>query len=173
MRLGSYVVSAISELNKKNIFAGKTNIQKVVYFALPPEQRKAYYKPYHFGPYCTEVQQAVSALLKREVLSKSGKGFALSVHRTPNQEIDQVFGRIRATANFLAEQGLAGTDDIATLAKIHLLSRSEREDARQDLVAYIQSQAKFLGWKELSGEDPEKIQNYLHMANNLDKALEA
>lgn len=50
---------------------------------------------------------------------------------------------------------------------------SEREDARQDLVAYIQSQAKFLGWKELSGEDPEKIQDYLHMANNLDKVLEA
>jgi len=172
MRLGSYVASAVSELNKNDIFAGKTNIQKVVYFALPAELRKEFYRPYHYGPYCAEVQQAVSALLKREILSRSGKGFSLADNRTLNQETDPVIDRIKVTIDFFYKNSLTGTDDIATLAKAHLLSRSEREDAKQNPVAYIQSQAKFLGWKELSGEDPEKIQAYLHLANNLDKALE-
>lgn len=173
MRLGSYVASAVNELNKKNIFAGKTNIQKVVYFALPADLRKEFYRPYHYGPYCPEVQQAVSALLKREILCKSGKGFAVADNRPPQQEKDPVVDRIGRTTAFIAKQGLSGTDDIAMLAKVHLLSRSEREDAKKDPVTYIQSQAKFLGWKELSKEDPEKIQNYLHMANNLDRVLEA
>ena len=142
-------------------------------FALPTDLRKEFYRPYHYGPYCPEVQQAVSALLKREVLCKAGKGFAVDDNRPSRQEKDSVVDRIGRTTAFIANQGLSGTDDIAMLAKVHLLSRSEREDAKKDPVTYIQSQAKFLGWKELSKEDPEKIQNYLHMANNLDRVLEA
>lgn len=174
MRLGSYVALAVSELNQKNIFAGKTNIQKVVYFALPAELRKEFYQPYHYGPYCSEVQQAVGALLKREMLSNAAdKGFVLTEDRNVDQETDPVIERIRKTVDFLSKESLSATDDIAMLAKVHLLSHSEREEAKQDPVAYIQSQAKFLGWKELSSENPEKIQNYLTMVIGLYNNLEA
>lgn len=173
MKLGSYIAAAVDELNKRDLFAGKTNIQKMIYFALPVDLRKAFYRPYHYGPYSAEVQQAVSALLKKEVLTQTVKGFSLAENRTLNLEADPVADRIRATADFFLSKGLRGTDDIAMLAKVHLLSRSEREEVKQGPVSYIQSQARFLGWKELSRESSVKIDHYLHMADELDGVLEA
>jgi len=171
MRLGSYVASAVSELNQKNIFAGKTNIQKLVYFALPDKLRKQFFQPYYYGPYSAEVQQAVSALLKKEVPRKVDIGFSLT--RDLDLEADSVIDRFQRTADFISRIGLSATDDIAMLAKIHLLSHTEREEAKQNPVEYIQCQARFLGWKDLSKEDPDKIQNYLQLANNLDNTLES
>jgi hypothetical protein len=48
--------------------------------------------------------------------------------------------QIRKTADFFLKQGLTGTDDVSMLAKVPLLFHSEREEAKQDSVRYIQSQ---------------------------------
>lgn len=45
MRLGTYVACAVKELEGRNLYPGKTNIQKLIYFALPEEQRKRRYSP--------------------------------------------------------------------------------------------------------------------------------
>lgn len=170
MQFGTYVACAVRELVRNEIFAGKTNIQKIIYFALPTEQRKMFYHPYYYGPYCEEVQQATSALLKNKILKRDGKGFSVSKKwGDVAADNDQVMEQMRIDAQFLAKHGLFTTDNIAQLAKVHLLSHTKREDAKRDLPAYIQSQARFLGWKELARTNTQDIKEYLDFAKKLEE----
>jgi uncharacterized protein YwgA len=172
MRLGTYIASAVTKLCQKGILAGKTNIQKVIYFALPEDQRKTFYYPYHYGPYCSEVQQSVNALLKNSILvPSSGKGLVLKTGWKQNQSDDPVINRISDVVNFLSANGQVDTSTIANLAKIHLLSKTDREDALSDLPWYIKNQSRFLGWLGLAELSRNEIENYLSLAEKMDAKL--
>jgi hypothetical protein len=58
------------------------------------------------------------------------------------------------------------------MAKIRLLSKTEREDVKNDLSGYIKSQARFLGWMGLAEIDKNEIEKYLDLAESLDAALD-
>jgi uncharacterized protein YwgA len=172
MRLGTYIVNAVTKLCQKGILSGKTNIQKVIYFALPEDQRKTLYYPYHYGPYCSEVQQSVNALLKNSVLVPSPKnGFTLNTDWEQNREADPVVDRISDVVDFLSANDQKDTPTIANLAKVHLLSKTDREDALSDLPGYIQNQARFLGWHSLTEISRNEIERYLSLAEKLDAKL--
>ena len=81
--------------------------------------------------------------------------------------------RIGNVSHFFAERKITGTKDIARLAKVHLLSRSRNSDARKDLSAYVQRQARFLGWSELAKTDREKIEKYIQLSDAIDAELDA
>jgi uncharacterized protein YwgA len=172
MKLGNYVLKAVKELNEQGIFSGKTNIQKLIYFALPEEQKKSLYFPYHYGPYCGEVQQVVNALLKNRILKHDSSGLAMEKDLEEMLYDDAVFDRIHEAANFLSSRQVTQTEDIALMAKIRLLSKTEREDVKNDLSGYIKSQARFLGWMGLAEIDKNEIEKYLDLAESLDAALD-
>lgn len=67
MKLGTYVYVAVNELRRHQLFVGKTNIQKIIYFAMPAEHRKQYYHPYYYGPYSEDIQKIVVSLLKKDL----------------------------------------------------------------------------------------------------------
>lgn len=173
MRLGTYVACAVKALVENNLYPGKTNIQKLIYFALPEEQRKRLYQPYHYGPYCGDVQHATGALIKNKVILQENGGFRVARDPYPDGIEDPVFDRMRVAADFFAENGFKRTDSIAQLAKVHLLSRSDREDAQKNLIGHIQMQARFLGWKELAQAGADEIQQYIDAAEKLNSELEA
>lgn len=172
MRLGTYIATAVTKLCQKGILAGKTNIQKVIYFALPEDQRKTFYYPYHYGPYCSEVQQSVNALLKNSILVPSPKnGFTLKTGWEQNQAEDLVVDRISSVVDFLSAKGQVDTPTIANLAQVHFLSRTDREDALSDLPGYIKNQSRFLGWLGLAEISRNEIENYLSLAEQMDAQL--
>ena len=173
MRLGTYVACAVKELEERNLYPGKTNIQKLIYFALPEEQRKRLYQPYHYGPYCGDVQHATIALIKNKLILQENGGFRVARDFSAGENEDPVLDRMRVAADFFAANGFNSTDSIAQLAKVHLLSRSEREDAQKDLIGHIQKQARFLRWKELAKAGADEIQRYIHAAEKLNSQLES
>jgi hypothetical protein len=173
MRLGTYIATAVTKLSQKGMLAGKTNIQKVIYFALPEDQRKTFYYPYHYGPYSSEVQQSVNALLKNSILVPSPKnGFDLKTDWEQNQPEDPVIDRISVVIDFLSANGQVDTGAIANLAKVHLLSKTDREDALSDLPGYIKNQSRFLGWLGLAETSRNEIEKYLSLAGKMDAELE-
>lgn len=172
MKFGTYVYVAVKELREKNISVGKTIVQKTIYFALPEGKRNLYYYPYYYGPYSDQVQQAIASTLKNENNSNDIKFLKVKDFKSGKEsQFDDVECRIKVTAKFFAENRISQTSDISFLAKVHLLSRSERTEAKENLPEYIKKQAKFLGWKELAIASIEKIKTNIGLANNLEEAL--
>lgn len=125
------------------------------------------------GPYCGDVQHATGALIKNKVIMQENGGFRVARNPYPAGNEDPVFDRMRMAADFFAANGFKSTDSIAQLAKVHLLSRSEREDAQKNVVGHIQTQARFLGWKELARADADEIRRYIDAAKKLNSQLES
>lgn len=173
MRLGTYVAVAVKELTEKKIYPGKTNVQKLIYFALPETLRKRLYQPYYYGPYCRDVQHTIGTLIKNEGILEGNNGLRVSKDFDLDRDEDPVFERMKIAAEFFAENDFGNTDKIAQLAKVHLLSRSDRKDAQENLVAHIKRQARFLGWKELALAGTDEIQQYIVAAEKLNKKLES
>lgn len=171
MKLGTYVAAAVKKLGEKGVGAGKTNVQKLIYFSLPEEERGSYYYPYRYGPYSGLVQQAIGSLLNMRILDYEGTRLSMKQRWDLPRERDPIIDRLEIASSFLSNRKLTATDQIATLAKIHLLSRTQREDAKRDLPGHIQSQARFLGWRELAGTDRETISTYLGLAQQLENEL--
>lgn len=172
MKLGTYVCVAIDELRKHDILDGKTNIQKIIYFALPEENRDQFYQPYYYGPYSADVQQTIFSLLRKEGV-KDIKQLQTDIESSLcRPEEDNIMKRLRLTADFFTQNEITTTGDISFLAKVHLLNNSKREEARKNMAEYIQNQAKFLGWKELANATLEKIQTNISLAKSLEEALE-
>jgi len=172
MKLGTYVYVAVNELRRHQLFVGKTNIQKIIYFAMPAEHRKQYYHPYYYGPYSEDIQKTVVSLLKKEGIHNleqlgtgDEKGLSLS------EDKDDILKALPVTAGFFKQNNITRTNDISFLAKVHLLSRSKREDARNNLAGYIKNQARYLGWEELAEAPIEKIQTNINLADKLEKTL--
>lgn len=173
MKLGTYVICAVKILAEKKIFAGKTNIQKLIYFALPDEQRKKLYHPYHYGPYCEDVQHVVGTLVKKRELSQINGGLRFTGESKSHESMDAVVERMKVAADFFVANGFTTTDSIAQLSKVHLLSGSRHEEAKRDVINHICSQAKFLGWKELAGAGVDEIRRCVEAADTLNRSLKA
>jgi uncharacterized protein YwgA len=172
MKLGTYVCVAIDELRKHDILDGKTNIQKIIYFALPEENRDQFYQPYYYGPYSADVQQTIFSLLRKED-AKDIKQLRIDTESSLcRPEDDSIVKRLRLTADFFTKNKITTTGDISFLAKVHLLNNTKREEAKNNLAEYIQNQARFLGWKELATATLEKIQSNISLAKSLEEALE-
>ncbi len=170
MKLGTYVCVAINELRRRNISIGKTNIQKMIYFALPEENRDQYYLPYYYGPYSTDVQQTVASLLRKEGVENLGQLPDVKKDFCYPEE-DEIVRRLGTTAVFLREKKITSAGAISFLAKVHLLRNSKREEASTNPVQYIKNQARFLGWKEPAQASQEKIQEHIFLAGELEEAL--
>ena len=173
MKLGTYVAAAVNKLEENDIFSGKTNIQKTIYFSLPAKQRDKYFHAYHYGPYCGLVQEATASLIGNGILKYQGRRLRVNSKWRVKQVDDLMIDRIGNVSRFFAERKITGTKDIARLAKVHLLSRSRNSDARKDLSAYVQRQARFLGWSELAKTDREKIEKYVQLSDAIDAELDA
>ena len=171
MKLGTYVCVAMDELSKRGIFNGKTNIQKVIYFAMPEKQRSRYYHPYYYGPYSEDVQQTVTSLLKRRNVDETDPEREYVRSGRSHLDEDPIVRRLNTAATFFEKRGITQTGSISFLAKVHLLSRTKRKEARENLAEYIKKQAKFLGWKELANASLENIQQHIMLANSLEEAL--
>jgi hypothetical protein len=173
MKLGTYVCVALGELNNCEVFVGKTNIQKLIYFAMRETERNRFYHPYYYGPYSEDVQLTLSSLLKKEGASDL-PGLWKAVQKGMRRVADDdIVNRLRLAAAFLQQNNITQTGPVSFLAKVHLLSRTKREDARQHPAEYIKKQARFLGWKELAKAPLEKIQRNIVLANRLEEALAA
>lgn len=112
-------------------------------------------------------------MIKNRVILQENGGFRVERDSCPGANEDPVFDRMQVAADFFAANGFKSTDSLAQLAKVHLLSRSEREDAQKNLIGHIQMQARFLGWKELAQAGLDEIKQYIDAAEKLNSELES
>ena len=95
MKTGTYTLAALKSVQDSGIYAGKATVQKLLYFALPADERRAFYKPYHYGPYSEAVQSAFGSLAHNEFISREGAGqYRLAkgdAHISRHQNIDTTY----------------------------------------------------------------------------------
>jgi uncharacterized protein YwgA len=174
MKIGTYTLAAMLAIEDHSISPGKTTVQKLVYFALPADKRRAFYKPYYYGPFSEAVQDAFGSLQQNGFISYSQKSFKIMNGRKHIEKTrdDQVVRRLNKTAAFLEENGLKSTKSISILSKVHLL-RQGKSLSGQELHDFIRSRGQYFGWKELSLSElsDQELDKYLELAGRLEKTL--
>lgn len=86
-----------------------------MYFALPADKRRIFYKPYYYGPFSEVVQDAFGSLQQNGFISYSQKNFKIRNGRKHIEKTrdDQVVRRLNKTAAFLEEKELKSTKSIS------------------------------------------------------------
>lgn len=110
-------------------------------------------------------------MLDNGILKYQGPKLCVKGKLRVKQEGDLIIDRIETVSRFFPAHKMTTTNDISLLAKVHLLSRTNREDAQKDVPAHIQRQARFLGWSGLANTDREKITQYVHLSDALEAKL--
>jgi uncharacterized protein YwgA len=174
MKIGSCVLAAMTALKERQIFAGKTTVQKLIYFALPADTRREFYRPYHYGPYSEAVQGAFSSLLHNDFITRNENGYAMVKGEEHVRSIQgqEIIRRLNTVADFLADKKLVTTRDVSILAKVHILSQG-KDIPSESLPEFIRSRGKYFGWNELEREslDDAALDTFILMAGQLEVAL--
>jgi uncharacterized protein YwgA len=175
MKIGSCVLAAMKALKEQKIFSGKTTVQKLIYFALPTEMRRLFYRPYHYGPYSESVQGAFTSLLDNNFITRNGSEFVLcnGEDHLKTMQGEEAIVRLNAAAAFLAQHRLASTKDVSILAKVHILSQG-KDITPEELPGFIRSRGKYFGWSELEeGKlDDKQLERFICLAREIDGVLD-
>lgn len=174
MKIGTYTLAALKAIQDNSIFSGKTTVQKLIYFGLPTDKRRKFYKPYYYGPYSEAVQHAFGSLSRNEFITCVGNKYHLAKgeYQLKKYKDDDVVRRLFSAAEFLADKNLKATRDISILAKVHLLKQG-KDITGQQLHEFIRQRGQYFGWKELTHDvlSEEQLQTYLDLADDLEAAL--
>lgn len=171
--MADQILAAVYAMDCYGIDAGKTNLQKVIYLSLPSIEKRTYFRAYHYGPFSADVQTVMASLIKRGTLRYEERRLRLMHDLAPETGSDESRRRLHVTAEFLSEHGFTDTDTVSSLAKVDLLSRSKRKDARSDPVGFVKQQAKVLGWNELSRKKRTVITRFMEASRALEMRLSA
>jgi uncharacterized protein YwgA len=175
MKIGSCVLAAMTALKGQKIYSGKTTVQKLIYFALPTEMRRQFYRPYHYGPYSESVQGAFSSLLDNKYITRSGNEFVLcnGTDHVESMQGEEVIVRLNAAAAFLAQHSLASTKNVSILAKVHILSQG-KDMKPEELPGFIRSRGMYFGWSEWEEDnlDDKQLEKFICLAHEIDEVLE-
>ena len=168
-------MATLQALQDSDIYAGKTTVQKLLYFALPADERRVFYKPYHYGPYSEAVQSAFGSLANNEYIVREKTGqyrLATGEEHIGRYQDDPVVRRLRAASRFLAKKNCTGTQSISILAKVHLLKQG-RDLSESELRDFIRQRGQYFGWKELTQEalNSDQLQTYIDLADELEAAF--
>ena len=175
MKTGTYTLAALKAIQDNGIYAGKTTVQKLLYFGLPADERRVFYKPYHYGPYSEAVQSAFGSLAHNGFIARQRTGQYRLVKGEENidrRQDDPVVRRLREAASFLADKERTGTQSISILAKVHLLKQG-KDLSGAELEDFIRQRGQYFGWTELGQEvlNADQLQTYIGLADELETAL--
>ncbi len=140
MKLSKYVAYVMKSLKEKDKYA-RTFVQKIIYFALPEDERRRLFKPYLYGPYSEAVQRLVQFLEKEDRL----------MNTWGNRGKEPFYEKVDNIINWIDENNLK-PKDIAYFSKIHFIdSLAKRKgitdkSKRADL---IKEKGYLFGWKEI------------------------
>lgn len=140
MRLGKYVAYVMKSLKEKNKYA-RTFVQKIIYFALPKDEKKRLFKPYLYGPYSDAVQRLIQFLEKENRL----------MNMWGNREEESFYEKADNIINWIDKNNLK-PKDIAYFSKIYFIDCLAKEKGITNdsaLVSFIKEKGDLFGWKEV------------------------
>jgi len=159
MRLSKYIAYIIRSLKEKNKYA-RTFVQKIIYFALPEEERRRLFKPYLYGPYSDVVQRLVQFLEKEEGL----------MNTWGDRGKDAFYEKVDNIIKWINESNLK-PKDIAYFSKIHYIDSLAKKKGITDdnsRADFIKEKGYLFGWKEIYYkkedeliDDAKKIHNFI------------
>lgn len=159
MNLTKKVISAIYELKKNNLPRGKTSVQKIIYFTLPFEEQKKYYKPYHYGPYSETVQTIIRSLLSLNVIKYENNELEIK-NKKDVIENEEGISRI---INFFKSNKILSLKCIANISKIHYLYYH----GKKRTIKEIKNFSKFIGWGNIIHLNDKKVEFYINLVKEL------
>lgn len=177
MKLAGLVYAAISLAKQHQINPGRTILQKIVYFALPPAQRREVYIPYHYGPYSRVVQMVADGLCANRYVCYAEETSTYSVKKDiPLKAIDaekNLLDRLQKLMEFLKKKELREIGEIAFLSKIVHFD-ANRPDGLEDreFPSFARQKSRLYDWQEVAGAHDQKILQNLHLVRELNHLLE-
>ncbi|MHB1645893.1 MAG: hypothetical protein ACYCSW_05215 [bacterium] len=164
MKLSNFILSAIKELNTKDIFVGKTVIQKIVFFSLPEEQD--IFKPYLYGPYSEDVQVTFRGLqFCNKIKYDEHKGYTIA-----DSEQIEILPSVKKVVNFLYNKEIKERDDIANFSKIYYFYKKNIAKTGDKIEKIIKNNGPFI-WHSLSKLTEAEISKFLQYSKELYKIL--
>ena len=159
MKLNEYVAYVIKSLKEKDKYA-RTFVQKIIYFALPEDERRRLFKPYLYGPYSDAVQRLVQFLEKENEL----------MNTWGNRGKEAFYEKVDNIINWIDENNLK-PKDIAYFSKLHFIDFLAKEkgiiDERKG--DFIKEKGSLFGWKEIYRKkdadlmnDVEKVYDFIN-----------
>jgi len=148
--LKEIVAYTFKKLKDEKLYA-RTFVQKIVYFALDPEERKQLYIPYRYGPYSEGVQRLIQFLeANPTVVDEWIRG------------VKDIYQKIDHIVEIIKTEGLR-TIDIAMLSKVYFL----KNDAGISDISSIKETSYTLGWREVSEKGENEIREILSKAEKI------
>ncbi len=157
--IASHLILALLAENPGGKIAGRTILQKQVYFAALKLSEDYHFTPYFYGPYSAKVSDALDNLVGMNFVGESVQAWgsgqryeyslaedgrkmlrALKGDRISSAEVKEV----RHVVETLLEERLAqDTPQLSCAAKVHfIVGRAGRKISLQE----VQTEAKTLGW---------------------------
>ncbi len=162
MKLSKYVAYVMKSLKEKDKYA-RTFVQKIIYFAIPEDERRRLFKPYLYGPYSDAVQRLVQFLEKEDRL--------MNIWSTRVE--DPFYEKVDNLINWINENNLK-PKDIAYFSKIHFIDSLAKKKGITDenkLADFIKEKGYLFGWKEIyTKKDVDLIDNIKKVHNIIGKA---
>ena len=173
MRLSDYVIITIKILQQNNLLTQVANIQKVVYFSLPKEQRNQLFHRSSYGLYSESIQTIIGGLTKNKKIDCKDTEYKLTKEPPKNGLTQSAVSRIELTVNFLKEKNIKEVEEISNLAKVHLFCYSNEDECASspDFAEFIQERSEFLGWQELANQKIDKIIEYLDYSKEIETSF--
>lgn len=154
MLIPEQIICAIRSLREKNIYVGKTVIQKVLFFA--SQERDLIYTPYLYGPYSEEVQLTLQSMIKKGIISYDfDKGFNIELSTDlPESQ------RIKKVVDFLANNQYQERNKIALLSKVFYFYSKNSDKSENEIKNIIKNKGIFI-WGELGELDDDNLEKLL------------
>ncbi|MCB9211506.1 MAG: hypothetical protein H6609_19245 [Ignavibacteriales bacterium] len=173
--LSKYILYAINQLNSNSIKTGKTFIQKLIYFSLPPDQRHKYYIPYFYGPYSENVQQLLNSLIDGNYLTYENKVLN-SKYDIKLDKPNVLSSRFDKTITFLLSKNINSTKDISLLAKTFMILDDnnlidKKAKANQSQLNILRNSASLIGWMELINLEDSELRKYITLSKELESNI--
>jgi len=132
LRLGSTSVvfpKQLHSLDGRSLGKKSPATAELIYLALAPGEKEAHFQPYRYGPFSKQIHAVLTALIHRGCTCYRERRLSIVEPDSQAPGSDPLYDRLRKTAAFLAERGYTGTADLLALAKVDLLSRTDRDRA--------------------------------------------
>lgn len=174
MKLAAPVYAAVKLAGEQGIPTGKTVLQKLLFFSLPPQNRQEYYEPYYYGPYSKTVQMIADQLQEKGFVRYNPVNSAFEVAKQVElgtlQNAKPLIERLQAVIAFLKENSITSTAQIALLSKVFLFDSGE--DINAALIHAIQEKSRLFNWREVTDAEGEVIGRQVCFARELKTRLE-
>lgn len=167
--LKELILEIVDELNKNDIFAGRTIIHKICFLIFDNNERDFYFEPYYYGPYSKTIQATIQSLYYKNflVFEENKAGYKLKKKNLSNHEYKE---KIKKTVNFLKNKNLTTTKLIAEFVKIFYFYNKNSNKNNEEIIKIIKNVSKFI-WPEIYRKKNEEILKYITLSKEFQDSL--